>query len=393
MHLTLQQAIDAETELRKLIALYEACDWDGILAASQQSLKHADVLGATSANAANAAHMYSMVASANTNAANPHLALQQFQTSKTLLDGIAPTPHKFGAYDNVALSLMKFNRYADALLLYKQAFALSSTPMQTQKSMHCLGVCEECVGNREKAIKCYAMAFKTATEMPDEHKQVSSLMSAASCRFYMLEYDAAYAGFERVLQMASDPSHAQAVTAVRLGMGAVRWAQWRAVDRPSPQLLGDALGLMDDALNRSVELKNMSMRDVRDTLLRLAFANADAENETEALEYLHKMLELCLHDAATQCLQCMQAHYKDDTMLTCGGCRIARFCNEDCQRHASSKDGSRNGNHIVRHKELCPLLREWHKMQINRMTVDECVPLQREFLRGPAYGPGARAHA
>ena len=406
MSITSEQAAGAEKALCKLATLYENQDWDSIVAESDEVLKHADIIGATIGNTVSASHMYSIVASANTNTANPHLALQQFMKAKTLLDGIAPNCHTYSSYDNVVLSLMKLNRYAEALVLCRKAFALSNTQKEMHKSMHCIGICEECTGNQENAIECYDMALKTATEMKDDTKIVSSLMSTASCRFYMLEYDAALSLFERVAEMTSGPLHehrpgcppvlcTSAVPAVLLGMGAVKWAQWRAAERPSSQLLTNALDLMDDALVRGVESQSMSMRDLRATLLRLAFANADYKNETEALSCLQKMLELYLHDAADECFQCMQARSvdKDDTMLTCGGCLVARFCNVECQQHASSKKGPRCGNHIVRHKELCPLLREWHKQNIGRMTVDECVPLQRKFLLGPAYGPGARAHA
>ena len=49
-------------------------------------------------------------------------------------------------------------------------------------------------------------------------------------------------------------------------------------------------------------------------------------------------------------------------MLTCSGCRVARFCSADHQKMASKK-ASLGGNLIMgRHKDICGVLGKWREV-------------------------------
>ena len=64
-------------------------------------------------------------------------------------------------------------------------------------------------------------------------------------------------------------------------------------------------------------------------------------------------------------------------MLTCGGCSVVCFCNNDHQKMASKK-GSCEG---VRHKDMWSLL--WKRQQIakGKATSESCTPDLLAFFR------------
>jgi hypothetical protein len=53
-------------------------------------------------------------------------------------------------------------------------------------------------------------------------------------------------------------------------------------------------------------------------------------------------------------------------MLTCSGCRVARFCSADHQKMASRK-AALGGNLMTgRHKDVCGVLSKWREV-VNRI--------------------------
>jgi hypothetical protein len=69
-------------------------------------------------------------------------------------------------------------------------------------------------------------------------------------------------------------------------------------------------------------------------------------------------------------------------MLTCGGCRVARFCSEDHQKMASK--GIASGGKLLegRHRDVCGVLGKW-KQQVFKdgMSPDVLRPELLVFLR------------
>ena len=64
---------------------------------------------------------------------------------------------------------------------------------------------------------------------------------------------------------------------------------------------------------------------------------------------------------------------EDSQMLTCGGCRVARFCSADHQKMAS-KSGASVGSLLEgRHKDVCGVLGKWKQQVVkDGMSADSC---------------------
>ena len=112
-------------------------------------------------------------------------------------------------------------------------------------------------------------------------------------------------------------------------------------------------------------------------LLHLSFLAFDTGEEEEALDRLKQYLQSQVDSdhARSYCKGCDQKRGDDAPMLTCGGCSVARFCNEDHQRMASKKGGRKP----VRHKDICSLLREWKEVD-SEEEARECHGPMLEFL-------------
>ena len=88
--------------------------------------------------------------------------------------------------------------------------------------------------------------------------------------------------------------------------------------------------------------------------LHLAHLAFTAGEEDTALARLKEHLSWCVQDGRDTCAGCGQVRGVETQMLTCGGCRVARFCSADHQKMASRKGASHG-----RHKDLCGVLCTW----------------------------------
>ena len=75
-------------------------------------------------------------------------------------------------------------------------------------------------------------------------------------------------------------------------------------------------------------------------------------------------------------------------MLTCSGCRVARFCSSDHQKMASKKAAFGGILWIGRHKDICGVLRKWREAVKDGVAPDSCSAelvafLQRENAQMP----------
>ena len=75
-------------------------------------------------------------------------------------------------------------------------------------------------------------------------------------------------------------------------------------------------------------------------------------------------------------------------MLTCNGCRVARFCCADHQRMASKKPALGGSLTTGRHKDICGVLSKWRAVVKDGVAPYSCTAelvafLQRENARCP----------
>lgn len=110
-------------------------------------------------------------------------------------------------------------------------------------------------------------------------------------------------------------------------------------------------------------------------LARLAF---DAHQSDKAISHLKDFMSLFMQLGPNQCSGCHQMREHDVSMLMCGGCRVAKFCNVEHQKMASKRVSSGRMLLNIRHKEVCGLLGKWKKVVVNGGNSPET--LHDEFL-------------
>ena len=126
-------------------------------------------------------------------------------------------------------------------------------------------------------------------------------------------------------------------------------------------------------------------------LSRLTF---EAGQEDAALAHLKEHLSWRVQRGRDTCAGCGQTRGEDTPMLTCSGCRVARFCSADHQKMASKKAALGGNLWTGRHKDICGVLRKWREAVKDGVAPDSCTAelvafLQRENARCPKDAEGA----
>jgi hypothetical protein len=126
--------------------------------------------------------------------------------------------------------------------------------------------------------------------------------------------------------------------------------------------------------------------------LHLAHLNFIAGQEDAALARLKEHLSWRVQRGRDTCAGCGQTRGEDTPMLTCSGCRVARFCSADHQKTASKKAGL--SLWTGRHKDICGVLRKWREAVKDGVVPDSCTAelvafLQRENARCTKDAEGA----
>ena len=107
-----------------------------------------------------------------------------------------------------------------------------------------------------------------------------------------------------------------------------------------------------------------------DASLHLARLAYDWGREQSALDHLQNFLSWCVARGRNWCDGCQQRRVEDAPMLTCSGCRVARFCSAEHQKMASKSVAS-GGNFIAgRHKDICGLLGKWRGVEKDGVSPD-----------------------
>jgi hypothetical protein len=68
-------------------------------------------------------------------------------------------------------------------------------------------------------------------------------------------------------------------------------------------------------------------------------------------------------------------------MLTCSGCRAARFCSADHQKMASKKAALGGSLRMRRHKDICGVLINWREVVKDGVAPDSCTADLVAFLQ------------
>ena len=177
------------------------------------------------------------------------------------------------------------------------------------------------------------------------------------------------------MQVEKHQAYAALVTGVALRLEVranVRGRAAGAAELPGPPASASACS--DDGV-REAEKWLQTALDLGCTAARLHLAQLvfDAGPEDTALAHLQDYLSWCVERGRNQCAGCYQTRGEDVQMLTCGGCRVARFCSADHQKMASKSVALGGGLLQCRHKDVCGVLGKWRQQVVkDGMSPDSC---------------------
>ena len=115
--------------------------------------------------------------------------------------------------------------------------------------------------------------------------------------------------------------------------------------------------------------------------LHLAHLTFYAVQEDAALAHLKKHLSWRVQRGRDTCAGCLQTRGEDTPMLTCSGCRVARFCSAYHQKMASKKAALGGRLTTGRHKDICGVLRKWREDVKDGVSPDLCTADLVAFLQ------------
>ena len=115
--------------------------------------------------------------------------------------------------------------------------------------------------------------------------------------------------------------------------------------------------------------------------LHLAHLTFEAGQEDAALAHLKEHLSWVVQRGRDTCAGCWQTRGEDTPMLTCSGCRVARFCSADHQKMASKKAALGGSLRRGRHKDMCGVLSKWRAVVKDGVAPDSCTADLVAFLQ------------
>ena len=107
----------------------------------------------------------------------------------------------------------------------------------------------------------------------------------------------------------------------------------------------------------------------------------DVGQDDAALVHLKEHLSWRVQRGRDTCAGCLQTRGEDTPMLTCIGCRVARFCSADHQKIASKKAALGGCLRTGRHKDICRVLSKWREVVKDGVAPDSCSADLVAFLR------------
>jgi len=249
-----------------------------------------------------------------------------------------------------------------------------------------LGLAHQSLGDFPKAIEYHTQNLKIAQEVGDRMEEGRAYGNLGHCYIHMNELDKAVTYHEAHHAIATEikvphmqARSAQAIgIALRLQVRADRHRQGPAAGASQdsgPRSPSSASASLDEATLDKVRQSAKLLQDALDlglkfARLQMALLAFDAGVEDAALKNLKEHLSWRVDQGRNVCAGCGQTRGEDTPMLTCSGCRVARFCNADHQKMASKKATSGGRFDTERHKDICGVLRKWREVLKNGVAPD-----------------------
>ena len=199
----------------------------------------------------------------------------------------------------------------------------------------------------------------------------------------------AYLKAQHSLAMSLKLAHVQSDAALNMGVAftlhvrAGRQGPATAADQaPGPRSHSSASACLDDRVREAVKWLQAALDGGRPfAKLHLAHLALYAGQEDAALAHLKEHLSWRVQRGRDTCAGCGQTRGEDTPMLTCSGCRVARFCSADHQKMASKKAALGGCLRTGRHKDICGVLSKWREVVKDGVAPDSCTADLVAFLQ------------
>ena len=261
------------------------------------------------------------------------------------------------------------------------------------------------LGDFNKAIEYHAQHLAIAKEVGDRAGEGRAYGKLGTCHVHLNEYVKAVACFEAQHAMATSLKLAHVQSEAALNMGVALALRVRAAGQghvagadqaPGPHSRSSASACLDDRVREAAKWLQAAFDGGGRPFAKLHLAHLTffAGQEDAALAHLKEHLSWRVQRGRDTCAGCGQTRGEDTPMLTCSGCRVARFCSADHQKMASKKAALGGSLWTGRHKDICGVLRKWREAVKDGVAPDSCTAelvafLQRENARCPKDAEGA----
>lgn len=297
-------------------------------------------------------------------------AVEYAQQALQLANQIEKRSEQLRAHSTIAVSHEKQGDFVRSIELNERCLELCREEGDLDslnRTYNSLGACYLHLHEHRKAVAYFMITHAAAVSTNNQFKQAMASMYIGitlmlEARSIRLGFEAAAEQDPRVQVAACFGSCGRMFTSARkfneeprcASPGACFGGARRRTSKAS--LSSESLDEMVDAASDWLENAFECCHTAQLHMAQLAFEAGHADT---ALEHLKGYLTVCVEDARDTCEGCGQSRCQDVAMLTCSGCRVARFCSVDHQKMASKKASLGGSLWNGRHKDICGVLGLW----------------------------------
>lgn len=224
-----------------------------------------------------------------------------------------------------------------------------------------LGLTYQRTGQYALARKLHELSKAISEEIGNRPVIASACQNIAKCCLNTGYHEQAILYFRQNYEMAKEMQVEAEQGEAALGIGIALTLEVRAkAQDPKCTTMCD-----DDAVKQAEKWLQTALQfGYTPACLYLARLALDVGTEDAALQYLHDYLSRCVEQGRNHCNGCCQTRGDDAQMLTCGCCRVARFCSVEHQKMASKSVAEGGSLFQGRHKDVCGLLCKWRQQVV-----------------------------
>lgn len=273
---------------------------------------------------------------------------------------------RISIHSNLAHAYEDANDNDNALISHNKAMSLCTEDMSYDFKMSCILGLAGCHGTRGETTSAQKL-YNKAVVLAKEHGNSIDLMyvygKLGCLSQQMRHYTRAHCLFKKQRELAFNIDNHDEMLACDASMAGCKWAEARSgcgSASTRKNAMREAGELLVGSLTSAESCGDNGLYS--QILLCIALQRYDTGEHCWALIYLEKLLRVMRSNDTLVCTDCSQCQHAQAPLLSCGRCRVARFCNKDCQRRASAPQSITRNRHIVEHRRICPLLRA-HRLQ------------------------------